>query len=156
MANIDQLYALATTAPYQREGFVAFSNSIRQNLTRALNIADNISVEVYQLANNTVQEIDDAAANLLGVWVESPAGATADAFVQIFNVADTGVTLGTTVADLVFKVPQGTSIGYRLFPGDDARDLFDTALSFCCTTTGTGSTAPAAGDRPIVRFVFNT
>lgn len=68
---------------------------------------------------------------------------TADAYVQIFDVAQGSVTLGTTVPKMFKWVPAGGAWS-DTFP-DEAKISFATAITVAATTTPTGSTAPATG-----------
>lgn len=77
-----------------------------------------------------------------------------DAYVQIFDIAAAGVTLGTSVPELVAWFPAGKAFTYTF------RDLtnntgvagFGTAVAAACTTTPNGSTALTV--KPTVEIVF--
>jgi hypothetical protein len=59
-------------------------------------------------------------------------------YVQIFNVASGGVTLGTTTPTLSVPIGATTTGGFAL----SMPMTFGTAMSAAATTTATGSTAP--------------
>ncbi len=65
-------------------------------------------------------------------------------FVQLFNAATAGaVTLGTTVPNYVIQLTTGVDVATVLNLNQDMRISFPLGLVVACTTTETGSTAPA-------------
>jgi hypothetical protein len=88
------------------------------------------------------------------IHAASPTGASNPAFVQVFNVASGGVTLGTTRADIAFKVPAAKSVTLLFLPGNDDT-IFSTALTFGATTTAGGATGVAGADTPVVTVLAN-
>lgn len=89
--------------------------------------------------DNTAQVCKAAAGTLYNVDVINPNAAAA--YVQLFNVAAGGVTVGVTAPNYVlFVPPQGAaSIIYSTPLG------FGTAITYACTTTATGGVDPTAG-----------
>lgn len=67
---------------------------------------------------------------------------SADAFLQIYNVASGSVTVGTTTPDLTLSVPAGGVLDGSL---DSSPYSFSTAITVAATTTITGGTAPSTG-----------
>jgi hypothetical protein len=86
---------------------------------------------------NTVTAIKASAGQLYGYDVYNKN--TAETYIQVFNAGTGSVTLGSTAPDLVIVLPPsgGRNVCYN--PGI----AFSTAMSFACTTTRTGSTAPS-------------
>lgn len=153
MPNVQSLYQLETAANYGRDGVQDWADALRRYATRHELLSDDIDVSVFADVTATVQNVSGGAANLYGISVVSPSDAAVDTFLQVFNVAAANVTLGTTLPDFVMRVPFTRTRAVVFFPGDDDTDLFDTRISMAVTTTATGSTAPAAVDRPDVTFV---
>jgi hypothetical protein len=71
---------------------------------------------------------------------------TADAYFQMFDAETSDVTVGTTTPSLSIHVPagDGTLRGSMdmLLPGGI---IFNTAITYSCTTTATGSGDPSTG-----------
>lgn len=86
----------------------------------------------------TVTAIKTSAGQLYG-WHIFNANATT-IYVQIFNVATGSVTLGTTAPTMALGIPAGGGANVMT----DSGIAFATAISVACTTTRTGSTAPAS------------
>lgn len=68
---------------------------------------------------------------------------TSDCFVQLYNVAQGSVTVGTTTPDITFTVPGGNGILDTSF--DSSPFSCGTAITIAATTTITGGTAPGTG-----------
>ncbi len=94
--------------------------------------------------NNTAQVIKTSAGTLYGLEVSNPN--SADAFIQLFDLATGSVTVGTTTPKISFFVPagDGTLDGAmdKMFP---VPMKFTTAITYACTTTTTGNTDPTIG-----------
>lgn len=82
----------------------------------------------------TPTAIKAAAGQLYGYHLFNTTAAVA--YVQIFNVAHGSVTLGTTAPTLSIGIPASGGVTVNF----DKGIAFDTAISFGCTTTRTGST----------------
>lgn len=95
-------------------------------------------------ANNTAQVLKASAGRLYALEVSNPN--TTDVFVQLFDVAAGGVTVGTTTPKLSLLVPGGTGASNR--GGMDkvftVPVAFDTAITYAVTTTPTGSADPTS------------
>ena len=90
-------------------------------------------------ADNTAQVLVAGRAQLNQIHAIN--NDATDAFVQLFNVAAADVTVGTTTPDYVIYVPaSGAVIIDFAWPV-----LFETALTYECTTTATGNTDPTTG-----------
>lgn len=94
--------------------------------------------------DNTAQQVKGSSGNLYMLEVSNPT--SADAYLQLFNLAAVSVTVGTTTPKLSFLIPAGDGTK------DGAMDKiftvpieFSTAISYACTTTATGSGDPATG-----------
>ena len=79
-------------------------------------------------------------------------------YIQIFNAAAADVVLGTTAPQMVVKVAAGETDrimeGKVILEGAHGGTYLGTGLSYACTTTHDGSTAPDAGDEPWVRIDY--
>lgn len=94
----------------------------------------------------TVSNVSPNAANITGYnfWgfeIDNTSNA-ATAYVQIFNKPASQVTLGTTIADLIYAVNASTSRGFGFGP----YVIFQNGLSIAVTTTKNGLTALGSGD----------
>lgn len=87
-----------------------------------------------------VAAIKGAAGTLYGVQVVNSSAATA--FVQIFDLATGGVTLGTTTPDLELEVAANSTVSLTL---PAAGVAFAAAISAASTTTEGGAVTSAAG-----------
>lgn len=102
-----------------------------------------------------VTAVRTGATLLKGVRVEQRTNDAPALYLQIFNVAAASVTIGTTAPVLVIPVPAGNTIDEMMrlavqFQGNKGGHYLSTALSYAVTTTHDGSTAPDAGDEPVV------
>jgi hypothetical protein len=72
---------------------------------------------------------------------------TADAYIQFFDAATASVTVGSTTPIQSYLVPggDGTNSGALDVNLFDAPLDFQTAITYACTTTATGSTDPTTG-----------
>jgi hypothetical protein len=154
MANVDTLEQMAAAAQYEREGVSRAVALLKRYAPWFEHQADNLERHVTASLTTTVTEVTDSAANFYAIVIISPAAAGADAFVQMFNVDDTGVTLGTTAPDLVFKCPAGETAVFLHVPGHDSDNLFDAGMSIAATTTHDGNTALAAASLPTVWILY--
>jgi len=66
---------------------------------------------------------------------------TADAFIQLFDLAIGSITVGTTVPKQSFFVPAAGSYDIRF----DVPMAFGTEINYACTTTATGNGDPIVG-----------
>ena len=88
--------------------------------------------------DNTAQAIKAGAGRLFFLEVYNPN--SADAWIQLFDVATGGVTVGTTTPKLSLYVPPGAMDKMWPLPVH-----FGTAITYACTTTQTGSGDPTTG-----------
>ena len=72
---------------------------------------------------------------------------TADAYLQLFDAATGDVTVGTTTPVLTLLIPggDGTNSGALDRAFNEAPINFETAITYACTTTPTGSGDPTTG-----------
>ena len=70
---------------------------------------------------------------------------TSEVWIQIFDKANSGVTVGTTTPDLSYPCPPGDGTNSMTSTIIDNSSLtpFVTGFTFAITTTRTGSTAPS-------------
>lgn len=139
---VDGLEALATTLNGYVDGLEAGLAALLPSAT----------------ATGTLPFLDPALSNA-AVAVKAAAGRwyghhfynsnAAVAYVQVFNVAAAGVTLGTTVPTRVYAIPLGAAVDTSF----DTPDAFSTAISIAATTTPTGAVAPAAPLLAMVRYI---
>lgn len=94
--------------------------------------------------DNAAAEVKSSAGSLYGIDVQNIN--TADAWLQLFDVANGSITVGTTPPKLSFRVPKGDGTDYGgvilLF---DPPIAFATAINYACTTTATGNGDPSTG-----------
>lgn len=71
---------------------------------------------------------------------------TADAYIQLFDLATGDVTVGATTPKQSYLVPGGDGTNDGALDVDFNPMLsFDTAITYACTTTATGSGDPTTG-----------
>lgn len=85
---------------------------------------------------STAQEIKDTAGQLYGWFIMNPNDETC--FVNLYNTADSGVTVGTTVPLFHLAIPAGAAANLIAAVGI----AFGTALSASATKTAGSNTAP--------------
>lgn len=155
MPTVTTLYQLECEAAYHREGVARAMEILKRYAPFFEHQSDGVTRTAIGDLTNAAQAIKGAAGNLYAVVIVSPSSpaATADAYVQIFNVAAASVTVGTTAPVMVLPCPFTKSAVYLMLPGDDDGDLFSTAISTAATTTPTGGAALGAVSLPDVIFV---
>lgn len=94
--------------------------------------------------DNTAQAVKTSAGNVYGLIVQNPN--TANAFIQLFDVAAGDVTVGTTTPSQSYFIG-GTTAGdnNQIEIKFTVPVSFETAITYACTTTATGSTDPTTG-----------
>lgn len=93
----------------------------------------------YAAQTTTKQAVKASAGTFGGFYYYNPNASVA--YVQVFDVASAGVTLGTTAPDMIFGVPASSGAVVEIGNGVNMA----TAITLACTTTATGSTAPGTG-----------
>lgn len=70
-----------------------------------------------------------------------------DVYLQLFDAAVADVTVGTTTPKQSYLIPAGSGGGAGAYADDFGVDglHFQTAITYACTTTATGNTAPTTG-----------
>ena len=102
--------------------------------------------------DNTAQAIKTASGKLWALEVSNPN--SADAYLQLFDVATGSVTVGTTVPALSLLVPAGDGTKDGAMDKNFPMSIeFGTAITYACTTTPAGSGDPSTG--LIVNAVFS-
>lgn len=89
--------------------------------------------------DNTAQALKASAGRLYKLHIINTN--SSGAYVQLFNVAAGSVTVGTTTPNYVIFVPAEGAVIEDFDPSGD----FDTAITYACTTTATGSGDPTTG-----------
>jgi len=133
----------------QQQGVADFPWAVQAILART-DLPSSLSAKVLvPNANSASVNVITAAltGQLIGCVVDS--NDVADTWVQIFNTAAAGVTLGTTVERYDLAVTLGTMQAFT-FPGAPA---FNTAMSWDATTGPHGATRSTAG-KVTVMFVY--
>jgi hypothetical protein len=92
---------------------------------------------IFNASVTTAASIKSSAGQIYGYHILNTT--TANAFVQIFNVASGSVTLGTTAPTLVLGIPAGGGAALSI----EAGVAFSTAITIAATTTRNGSTTAA-------------
>lgn len=85
----------------------------------------------------TATAIKAGSGQLYGYYIYNSNSSTA--YVQIFNIATVGITLGSSTPVLSLGIPAGAGANVEFANGI----FFGTAISFACTTTRGGSSAPS-------------
>ena len=94
--------------------------------------------------DNSAQAMTGGPAVLSGLQVLNVN--TSDAWIQLYDLATTGVTVGSTTPTLSLLVPKGDGTSYGgLDLVFSTPVFFKTALTYACTTTPTGSGDPTTG-----------
>lgn len=89
--------------------------------------------------DNTAQAVRTTSGYLHFLEVSNPNGT--DAFIQLFDAATGDVSVGTTTPALSLLVPANGAMD-KHFP---VPMKFETAITYACTTTATGSGDPTTG-----------
>jgi hypothetical protein len=150
MPNVSALEQLEAAAQYEPEGFARAVAMLKKYAPWFEHQSDSLARVVASPLTTTVTQISDSASNLYAVFIKSGSSATQDCYVQVFNVDDTDVVLGTTAPNMVFEVSATKSQVFLIVPGNDAKGTFATGLSMAATTTHDGNTALATASRPTV------
>jgi hypothetical protein len=122
----------------------AMVTNVSSPLVRAVVTAPGLDTTFDGDGDNTAQAGKASATGLHHIECSNPN--SADAYLQLFDLATGSVTVGTTVPKLSLLVPAGDGTK------DGAMDKFfgppikfGTALTYACTTTATGSGDPTTG-----------
>lgn len=105
--------------------------------TGGLSISNMTSGDSFTALTNGAQVIKGSAGQLYGWYIYNPNSSAV--YVNLYNTAAAGVTVGTTNPVMNFAIP-ATSGANVLNP---LGITFSTAMSASCTTTGGGNSAPA-------------
>lgn len=89
--------------------------------------------------DNTAQACKASAGNLYGISVQNPN--SADAWLQLYDVAAGSVTVGTTTPKLSLLIPANGVVYEQWVPPIE----FSTAITYSATTTAAGGTDPTTG-----------
>lgn len=150
MSNATSIHQLERESQYLPDGAQEWISEIKREAGRR-NLGDDLTISKFEAVLDTVLEVSDAGTRIWGYAFFSGASSTIATFVQTFDVADSGVTSGTTEPDGVYKLSPTKTLYVRYHPYLD----FTTALSLQACTTSVGTTAPAAADRPNIWVVHS-
>lgn len=143
--NMSQINGVTTTMNNGVSGTGVQRVTIASDSTGQVAIAANATSTGTSIYKNTALSSTKAAANasagnLFGYHIYNPNSAVT--YVQFFNVASAGVTVGSTAADMILAIPAS---GWADSPASGPPVAFGTALTVAATTTATGSSAPTTG-----------
>lgn len=95
--------------------------------------------------DNTAQACKTTAGDLMYVHVINVN--SVDTWLQLFDAAAADVTVGTTTPKLSFLIPAGNGTDAAGFTENFGNFPvhFETAITYACTTTATGSGDPTTG-----------
>lgn len=94
--------------------------------------------------DNTAQSVKTTSGRIHYLEVSNPN--TSDAYIQFFDKATSGVTVGTTTPIQSFLVPAATGSNAGATEKTFAFPWkFNTAITYACTTTAAGNTDPSTG-----------
>jgi hypothetical protein len=117
----------------------------------ASNINNTFRIQRTNALTNSPVLLQSGITDLKG-WTIVNKNAAVE-FIQCFNAAaPTDVFLGTTVPTYVIPVTTGVDVGTIWNMPDNMRLTFNLGLVVACTTTETGSTAPATN--PVNCYFF--
>jgi len=125
------------------------------NLASGSNIIGNVGISGLATSGgttlhtnagvSTLKEIKSSAGQLY--WLHAVNLKASVLYIQVFNKASASVTLGTTVADMVFPIPtQGNTNGAGFTMEVTNGIAMGNGISYAITTTPTGATAASANE----------
>ena len=154
MPNVSTMFQLESAAQYEGEGVARAAALLKQYAPWFEQQSDNLERAVFSAQTATIAQVTDSAANVYGIFIMSPAAATVDVIVQVFNGDDTDVTVGTTDPVLVLTCPATEDAVWLHVPGSDSKNLFSAGVSLAATTTFDGNTSVAAASRPDIWVLY--
>lgn len=155
MPNIQTLTNLRAATAYKRASVIDAMRNIEKWAAGYETLSDSLALATAADLADTVTQVTDSAATPYLVIIESPAAASNGVYVQLFNIDDTDVTLGTSAPRLVFFCPAEETVCFAIHSAGSG-NLFGTGCSMASTTTHDGNTAPAAADRADVTVLYAT
>lgn len=105
--------------------------------------SDGLSIKRVATLSNTATEVKDAAGQVHGWHIHNPNSSIA--YVHIYNIVDTSVTVGTSTPAITLALPSNSTATIGVDGVFPIPITFDTAISLAATTTIAGSTAPSTG-----------
>ena len=153
MSNATTLFQLEAQSAYEREGFQDAVRFLRGSAGRLFLQADNLTV--YRTGTSAKSDVvTNAAVKPVLVSINSPATATTDAWLQMFNTSSASVTLGGIPQPIeIIKVPYAKTTTVVWYPGTD-QCKFTAALSIAVTTGLCGGTAADATNAPTTTILY--
>lgn len=148
--NVATFEQMGAAAQYEREGVQRAVALLKKYAPWFAFTEDDLARTVTSPLTTTVTAVETGASNVFALFIMSPAAATQDCYVQVFNATTGNVTLGTTEAIDVIACAAGKVRVALFVPGDDDDDLYATACSIAATTTNRGNTALATASQPTV------
>jgi hypothetical protein len=153
MANQNAFFSLEAQMATERDGFQDAVRFLRGSAGRQFLQADTLTV--WRTGTSAKSDvITNAAVKPVLISVNSPATATTDAWLQLFNTSSASVTLGGLPQPTeIIKVPYAKTTTVVFFPGTD-QCKFSAALSVAMTTTVCGGTAADATNAASITILY--
>lgn len=101
--------------------------------------SQGLSIDYRSALSNTAVAVKASAGRIYGYHLYNSNITTA--FVQVYNVAQVGVTVGTTTPNTTYALPPNSGVDMMF----DIPITYSTAITIAATTTITGGTAPTTG-----------
>ena len=151
MSNTTALFSLECQIAQERDGF---QDAVRFLRGWAPPKFPGDTLTVFRTNTSAATDIvTNAAVRPVLISVNSPATATTDAWLNLFNTSSASVTLGgLPKATDVFKVPYTKSTTVVLYTQDG--DRYNAALSMAVTTSPHGGTAADATNAPVITILY--
>lgn len=153
MANQNAFFSLECQIAQERDGFQDAVRFLRGSIGRHFLQADNLAV----FRTNTSAATDvvtNAGVKVHFISVNSPATATTDAWLNLFNTSSASVALGgLPKATDVIKVPYAKTTTVVYFNAPDPCK-YSAALSIAVTTSPHGGTAADATNAPVTTILY--
>lgn len=153
MGNAQTLFSLEASAAYERDGFQDAVRYLRKTAGRQFLQADNLAV--YRTTTSAKSDvITNAAVQLVMVSVKSPATATTNSWLNLFNTSSASVTLGgLPKATEVIFVPYTKTRTVNFYQASDPH-AYTAALSVAVTDGPHSGTAADATNAPVVTILY--
>jgi hypothetical protein len=153
MSNAQTLFSLEASAAYERDGFQDAVRTLRKTAGRQFLQADNLAV--FRTSTSAKSDVvTNATVQPVLISVKSPATATTDSWLCLFNTSSSSVTLGgLPKAQEIFIVPYTKTRTYVVFPAADPCP-YSGALSIAVTTSPHGGTAADATNAPVTTILY--
>ena len=140
-SNVQTLYDLEVQVPYFGHGFENFMRDIKRTAALDEVISDGLLLYQTNVLTTTAVAIKTSAGKVYGVILKSNGTAGG---IQLYNVAQGSVTVGTTANDLWIPVAATSGrITAVTLSGTSLADSWATAITGAATTGSRNNTAMA-------------